>query len=378
MTKPAPFLLSLALAAALAGALAGCGQESTPRYQPEGDDYPEKLSGWGMLHLADGHLTPAAEVLPYDLNTPLFTDYAHKLRTVWMPEGLSAQYAEDRFDYPVGTVLTKTFYYPRDAQGNLLQNSQDDRDPKAGLDMGKVHLVETRVLVRQKDGWAALPYVWNADQSEATLELAGDSPALELTAEDGKKTAFTYMVPDANQCSECHAEQKGGGIAPLGPKARHLNKDFAYAEGSDNQLQHWQARGFLKGLPALAQVPQNALWGHPRPGEGLEKQARSYLDANCSHCHNPKGAARTSGLHLDPHTPVSIAYGLCKPPVAAGGGTGGRLEDIHPGSPEKSVLSYRVGSDKPGDMMPELGRTLVHREGLELLNRWIASLPGDC
>lgn len=374
MMKPASFLLSLALATAVAG----CGQESKPRYQPEGDDYPEKLSGWGMLHLADGHLTPSAEVLPYDLNTPLFTDYAHKLRTVWMPEGQAAQYAEDRFDYPVGTVLTKTFYYPRDAQGNLLQNSQDDRDPKDGLDMARVRLVETRVLVRQKDGWAALPYVWNADQSEATLELAGDSPSLELTAADGKKTAFTYMVPDANQCSECHAEQKGGGIAPLGPKARHLNKDFAYEGGSENQLQHWQARGFLKGLPALAQVPQNALWGHPRAGEDLEKQARSYLDANCSHCHNPKGAARTSGLYLDPHTPVSIAYGICKPPVAAGGGTGGRLEDIHPGSPDKSVLSYRVGSDKPGDMMPELGRTLVHREGLEMLNRWIASLSGDC
>lgn len=374
MMKPASFLLSLALAALLVG----CGQESKPRYQPEGDDYPEKLSGWGMLHLAGGHLTPAAEVLPYDLNTSLFTDYAHKLRTVWMPEGQSAQYAEDRFDYPVGTVLTKTFYYPKDAQGNLLQNSQDDRDPKAGLDMAKVHLVETRVLVRQKEGWAALPYVWNAEQSEATLELAGDSPALELTAEDGKKTAFTYMVPDANQCSECHAEQKGAGIAPLGPKARHLNKDFAYAQGSDNQLQHWQARGFLTGLPALAQVPQNALWGHPRAGETVEKQARSYLDANCSHCHNPKGAARTSGLYLDPHTPVSIAYGVCKPPVAAGGGTGGRLEDIHPGSPEKSVLSYRVGSDRPGDMMPELGRALVHREGLEILNRWIGSLPGDC
>jgi uncharacterized repeat protein (TIGR03806 family) len=374
MMKPASFLLSLALAALVAG----CGQESKPRYQPEGDDYPEKLSGLGMLHLAGGHLTPAAEVLPYDLNTPLFTDYAHKLRTVWMPDGQSAQYAEDRFDYPVGTVLTKTFYYPKDAQRNLLQNSQDDRDPKAGLDMARVRLVETRVLVRQKDGWAALPYVWNADQNEATLELAGDSSALELTAADGKKTAFTYMVPDANQCSECHAEQKGGGIAPLGPKARHLNKDFAYEGGSENQLQHWQARGFLKGLPELAQVPQNALWGHPRAGESLEKQARSYLDANCSHCHNPKGAARTSGLYLDPHTPVSIAYGICKPPVAAGGGTGGRLEDIHPGSPEKSVLSYRVGSDKPGDMMPELGRTLVHREGLEMLNRWIASLPGDC
>jgi hypothetical protein len=55
-------------------------------------------------------------VLPYDLNTPLFTDYAHKLRTVWMPKGQSAVYnAENTFDFPVGTIISKTFYYPKGA-----------------------------------------------------------------------------------------------------------------------------------------------------------------------------------------------------------------------------------------------------------------------
>ncbi|ANI17748.1 hypothetical protein A9C11_28820 [Pseudomonas citronellolis] len=374
MTRAACAWLSLALAVALAG----CGQQAKPRYQPEGDDYPQTLSGWGMLHLGDGHLAPAPEVLPYDLNTPLFTDYAHKLRTVWMPEGQAAKYAEDHFDYPLGTVLTKTFYYPTDGKGQLLENAQDDRDPQQGLDLARVRLVETRVLVKQKDGWTALPYVWDAEQKEAHLELAGDSQALALQDAAGQKVAFTYMVPDANQCSECHAETKGAGIAPLGPKARHLNKDFAYADGSDNQLRHWQARGFLQGLPELAQVPQNALWGHPRAGESLEKQARSYLDANCGHCHNPKGAARTSGLYIDASAELGVNYGFCKQPVAAGNGTGGRREDIHPGHPELSVLTYRVGSDKPGEMMPELGRALVHKEGLEVLERWIAGLAGGC
>ncbi|KAF1052830.1 MAG: hypothetical protein GAK43_01727 [Stenotrophomonas maltophilia] len=362
----------------LAALLAGCGQEAKPRYQPEGDDYPQTLSGWGMLHLADGHLAPAAEVLPYDLNTPLFTDYAHKLRTVWMPAGSSARYAAERFDFPVGTVLTKTFYYPTDGHGQLLLDTGDDRDPRTGLDLSRVHLVETRVLLRQKDGWTALPYVWDADQREARLSLIGDSQPLTLRQADGQTLAFTYNVPDANQCSECHAEQKGAGIAPLGPKARHLNKDFIYAEGPDNQLRHWQAQGLLTGLPALETVPRNSLWGQPRPGESLDAQARSYLDANCAHCHNPRGAGRTSGLYLDPQSPLDVNHGLCKQPVAAGGGTGGRLEDIHPGHPELSVLTYRVGSDKPGEMMPELGRSLVHREGLELLERWIAQLPGNC
>src|SRR5690606_14589801 len=90
--------------------LAGCDRQAEPRYLPEGEAYPETLSGWGMLQRADGHLRPAAQALAYDLNTPLFSDYAHKLRTVWMPAGQAAGYGEERFEFPVGTVLTKTFY----------------------------------------------------------------------------------------------------------------------------------------------------------------------------------------------------------------------------------------------------------------------------
>ncbi|WP_337058570.1 SO2930 family diheme c-type cytochrome [Pseudomonas sp. USHLN015] len=359
--------------------LAACGRQPEPRFMPEGDAYPEKLSEWGMLRLADGHLQPMAAVLPYDLNTPLFTDYAHKMRTLWMPDGQAAQYGEDHFDYPVGTVLTKTFYYPRDEQGRLLKNGQDDRDPREGLALDRVRLVETRILLRQKDGWMALPYVWDEAQKEATLEWAGASFDLELLDAKGERLAVDYQVPDANQCAGCHEERHGEGVRPLGPKARHLNKDLVYADGPDNQLVHWQRRGFLSGLPAaVASVPRNALFGQPRDGESLELQARSYLDANCGHCHNPKGPARTSGLFLDAAAPMGINFGLCKQPVAAGKGSGDRLVDIHPGKPEESVLTYRVESTDPSVMMPELGRSSVHREGLDLLERWIAGLPGAC
>lgn len=359
--------------------LAACGKQPVPLYLPEGDKYPQTLSEWGLLKLGDGHLQAVAEVLPYDLNTPLFTDYAHKLRTIWMPAGESAQYAEEHFDYPVGTVLSKTFYYPKDQQGRLRQSNLDDRDPKNGLTLARVQLIETRILLKQRTGWVALPYVWDAQQKEAHLEWAGESQTLRLLDDQDRALAVDYQVPDANQCAGCHEERHGEGSNPLGPKARHLNMDFVYAEGSDNQLKQWQQRGLLKGLPVeFAGVPQNALWGHPREGESLERQARSYLDANCAHCHNPKGPARTSGLLLDPATPLGIPVGLCKQPVAAGKGSGDRLVDIHPGHPEKSVLIYRVESVDPSVMMPELGRSVVHQEGGELLTRWIVSLDGGC
>ena len=359
--------------------LAGCEQQPAPLYLPQGDNYPETLSEWGMLQRAAGYIAPVAEALPYDLNTPLFTDYAHKLRTVWMPAGTKATYGEAHFDYPLGTVLSKTFYYPRDGQGRLLLNEQDDRDPQRGLPLARVQLIETRILLKQQDGWVALPYVWDEQQQEAYLQWAGDSRELSLLDAEGKTRAVAYQVPDANQCAGCHEESAGQGVNPLGPKARHLNKDFAYAGGTHNQLQHWQQQGRLQGLPAELQgVPQNALWPVPRAGESLEQQARSYLDANCSHCHNPKGPGRTSWLLLDPATAIGISYGLCKQPVAAGKGSGDRLVDIHPGQPDKSVLMFRVESVDPSVMMPELGRSTVHAEGVEVLRRWVASLQGDC
>jgi hypothetical protein len=124
-------------------------------------------------------------------------------------------------------------------------------------------------------------------------------------------------------------------------------------------------------------VPANALW---RTGafDDLDHRARSYLDVNCGHCHNPKGAADTSGLFLNAAETSMRRLGACKPPIAAGRGSGGRHFSVVPGQPDASILIYRVGGTDPGVMMPELGRTTVHEEGLELLRHWVESLPGVC
>lgn len=385
---PAPIF---AAAFFLAAALSGC---DAPRQQVtlyERDAVPERLSDWHVVEAIDGELSLNEGVTPYDLNTALFTDYAHKLRTVWMPAGSSAKYGDERFDYPVGTVLSKTFYYPKGRDGAVLRTddySGDYAEGKAGeaLDLDKVRLMETRLLVKHADGWQALPYVWNAEQTEATLEIAGDASRLQLVAADGEATAFTtaftYVVPDANQCSGCHADnhtQKA--IAPLGPRARHLNKDYfygegAYAAGVQNQLLHWQQIGFLSDLPEFAAIPRNA--DYADTGLPLEERARAYLDINCGHCHNPSGAADTSGLMLAHTEQDRRRLGLCKPPVAAGTGSGNRRFAIMPGAPDKSILNFRVESTDPGAMMPELGRSLVHEEGAELLREWVAAMPGSC
>ena len=96
-----------ALAAALA--LGACHRSPrTGRDFP--GEFPERLSEWHLLEQSDGKLTPNEGVTPYDLNSALFSDYAHKLRTIVLPPGTSIRYGDDAFEFPVGTVITKTFY----------------------------------------------------------------------------------------------------------------------------------------------------------------------------------------------------------------------------------------------------------------------------
>jgi uncharacterized repeat protein (TIGR03806 family) len=372
------FLLSAAVF------LAGCARAPQPvHFFAEGR--PAKLSDWHLVEARDGRLATNDGVVPYDLNTPLFSDYAHKFRTVWMPKGTPAKYdAEGPFDFPVGTVLSKTFYYPRVANeaGKAVARTYDQtHDFAAGsasvaLDLSKVRLIETRLLVRREQGWEAIPYVWNAAQTEAELARTGDAIALELVDEQGEREGFTYVVPNENQCAGCHVtDVKAKRIEPLGPKARHLNRDYAYADGKRAQLAYWSEMGYLSGVPA-GDVPRDADWHDP--AQPLDARARAYLDVNCSQCHSPTGPANTTALDLRSAATDLRRLGLCKPPVAAGRGTGDRLLDIVPGRPDESILLYRMLSDEPGVMMPEMGRDTTHREGVDLIRQWIAAMPGSC
>jgi uncharacterized repeat protein (TIGR03806 family) len=346
------------------------------------------LSDWQVVFAQNGNLKLNAGVVPYDLNTPLFSDYAHKLRTVWMPAGTSAKYdAGQGFDFPVGTIISKTFYYPRPAAGRDAKAVSRTYDQSAdfasaaggerGLDLAQVRLIETRLLVRREAGWEALPYVWNAAQTEAELARTGDALPLELVAADGAREAFTYVVPNENQCAGCHVvDLKTKQIAPIGPKARHLNRDYSYLAGSENQLAHLTKVGYLSGWSAAAATPKNADWRDT--SAPLDARARAYLDINCGHCHNLKGPANTTALDLTIFGATDRFLGVCKPPVAAGRGTGDHFFDIVPGKPDDSILPYRMLSNEAGVMMPEQGRTTTHREGVTLIREWIASLQGAC
>ena len=137
---------------------------------------------------------------------------------------------------------------------------------------------------------------------------------------DGRARTNNYIIPNANQCKGCH--KSGETMTPIGPKARHLNRDFAYREGTENQLAHWSRLGALAGAPTPSEAPRLAVWDDPKSGT-LDARARAWLEINCAHCHNPDGPARNSGLDLLASQRNPTAFGINKPPVAAGLGSGG-------------------------------------------------------
>ncbi|MGN6110113.1 MAG: SO2930 family diheme c-type cytochrome [Kofleriaceae bacterium] len=296
---------------------------------------------------------PAEDVVPYGVNTALFSDYAAKDRFVFLPHGTAMTWSDrDAFAMPDGAVVVKTFSYPRDR-----------RDPAAGR-----RLLETRLLIHTEGHWRGASYVYDeAAPGDAKLAVAGAMIDTSWIHDDGTERTNRYAVPNQNQCKNCHAEHDGV-IDLLGPKARHLPHD---------QLSDFVEWGMLAGAPPAAAWPR-AIDAFDASTGTLEERARAWLDINCANCHNERGAARTSGLYLDIAQTNPDVLGVCKAPVAAGTGSGGRRFAIVPGKPDESILVYRIESVQPQIKMPELGRNLVHAEGVALIREWITGLPGSC
>jgi uncharacterized repeat protein (TIGR03806 family) len=315
---------------------------------------PDRLSEYGFFKGQLSDLTPAAGVVSYELNTPLFSDYAHKARFISLPKGGLIRYNDSEvLDFPVGTTVIKNFFYVMD-------------ETKPG--MGR-KIMETRLLIKTESEWTALEYIWNDEQTEAFLEVAGGTIDVEWKDDNGTLKQVAYAVPNINQCKNCHSYNQE--LRPIGPSARQLNRDNDFGGTAANQLEFLYAQSLLDTFPANA--PKLAKWNIAESGT-LNDRARAYLDVNCGSCHRPEGSANTSGLFLYAHQEADYALGLNKPPVAAGKGSGGLRYDIVAGEPDNSILLYRMKSTDPGIMMPEMGRKHVHAEGVALIAEWIKSL----
>ena len=325
--------------------------------------------------------------LPYSLSAPLFTDYASKYRFVFIPEGQTATYSEKEvFEFPVGTVITKTFTMPADTSDRGVE---------------KERIIETRLLIKKAGGWVARPYVWNAAETEAVWDKTGEVVAINNLKHGEDTLSFNYGVPNQNSCTNCHQFNPNGildavnGVdptpayfAPIGPKARYLNSDYDFGQGPKNQLNKWVEENMLSGLPAENSSIQKAadfsdyksLGEYSGTQELLTATAKSWIDINCAHCHRTEGQASNTAFRAGYNVPWQgneQYHGVCAGPVS--GSQPGSTWIIVPGDSSQSLLYNRMNTTKAGLIMPPLGRAVIHTEGTALIKAWIDSLdPALC
>ena len=152
-----------------------------------------KLSDYGFFREPMAEHIPVDYIFPYRISTPLFTDYAYKSRFIVLPDGKKISYiTSEEFDFPVGTIFIKSFYYPADF-----------RFPENNW-----QIIETRLLVHTPEGWTGYPYVWNSEQTDAILEIAGDRQNISWIDKQGKSRNVNYLVPNFNMCKGCHVIDK--------------------------------------------------------------------------------------------------------------------------------------------------------------------------
>lgn len=314
---------------------------------PEGTPF-ESLMEYRLFNEPLSSLTPAEGVLPYDLNAPLFSDYAKKQRFVYVPHCETISYdTTDVLGFPIGTILVKNFIYT--------------------LPTGERKIIETRLLLRQRSGWDAEVYAWNSEQTEATRIIVGQEETIQFM-KNGEVTTTAYQVPNKNQCKTCH--QLGDQLTPIGPKVGNLNRTYDYPDGPQNQIERWVSEGLM--LKPSGKIPR---WpDYSDQSENLVLRARAYLESNCAHCHRREGAASNSGLYLRYYNYDSLSLGFYKQPVAAGEGSGNLTNDIVPGKAEESIIYFRMNSSKVNVRMPELGRSLIDQDGVALIRDWINAM----
>lgn len=315
---------------------------------------------------------PGYNVIPYEPASSLFSDYAHKKRFVWMPRGTKATFNGDGkvLELPVGSVLIKTFYYD-----NVLPNNT-------------TRIIETRLMIRKVDGWIFADYVWNSEQTEAFFDLAGSVTPVSWTDQNGVVKTVDYRIPAEAQCIICHKIREtvnGQDVTkntPIGIKPQNLNFNFPYNVGTRNQLTRWIQVGYLNPNFSFPS-PQNTTVDYRDVTKSLPLRVRSYFDINCAHCH-------TDGRHCD-YRPMRFAFnetglggglgttnlGVCVDTQDMQGFPSDVSKIVTPGSPDRSMLFFRISTTNETFRMPLHGRTVRHEEGIELVEQWINSLQ-DC
>ena len=300
--------------------------------------FPHRLSETGLF--ADmKRMTPHPSLIGYEVNAPLWSDGADKERFVMIPDLDEIRVGADgRYEFPVGTIFVKTFLVGRER-------------------------LETRLLLRRNHGWAGFTYVWNVEQTEATLiDARVDKPLSPAAARKMKTSHWTY--PGRSDCMACHTSAAG---FVLGFRSEQLDRLVAAGKSQVNQLDQLARIGLFDTKPRT-----RAAW--PRwddESAPLDKRVRAYLDSNCANCHQP-GAPGNATIDLRYEIPLSKTRMLNALPGQGDLGVKG-AKILMPGSPDGSLLYLRMErTDEKG--MPNLAHNIPDKKALRDVAKWIRGL----
>jgi len=304
---------------------------------------PAQLSGTGLF--ADtATLTPAAGLIEYDVQAPLWSDGAAKRRWIALPGSATIDFdADEAWTFPQGTVLVKHF------EVRLADQS--------------TRRLETRLLVHDAVGWQGYTYRWNVGGTDADL-LEGSAYEFLLVDDGAGGEWRSFYYPDRADCLVCHNENAGH---VLGVRTAQLNGDFDYGAVRGNQLRAWNHIGlFTDDLGAAS--PYAALADPEDTDASLAARARAYLDVNCAQCHRPGGATALD-MDLRAATARTALNALDVVPTTGTLGLGGARR-IAPFDRANSVLWVRMGQTN-GLRMPAAASNEPDPLGLELIGAWI-------
>ena len=304
-------------------------------------------------------LEPVESLIPYDLNLAFWSDGAAKDR--WMclpndpehPDSKIGFNPEGEWSFPNGTVFVKHFEMPTDETRPELKRR-----------------LETRLLVRDATGSVyGVTYKWRPDNSDAELLASNFSETILIKTASGVRTQ-TWYYPSRQDCRVCHTDKASG---VLGVKTRQINRDTALGNGKvENQLLRWNRMGLFEPGFRREDVPNYARLSPPEESvRSLEERARSYLDANCAHCHRPGGTVAYFDARFD--TPLP-RQGLIEGQVLIDEGID-KAHVIAPNDIWRSIAFMRINTLEAMKMPPLAHETLDQR-GLAVLKDWIESLPG--
>lgn len=321
-----------------------------------GQPLPRLLSQTGAF--ADlATLAPASGLIPYDVASPLWSDGAIKTRWMAIPSALRIGYAPNgEWTFPNGSVFVKHFDLPI-----------DDTNP------GLRKRLETRLLVRETNGYVyGATYKWRANHSDADLLDSQLTENITIATPTGTRTQ-TWYYPSRQDCLACHTAVAAG---VLGVKTRQSNRDFFYSGTSvtDNQLRAWNHIGLFNPSVNESSIGTlNRLVTVTNTAAPLDFRVRSYLDANCSHCHRPGGVqALWDGRIETPLEQANIINGSLLNTLGIPG-----ARNVVPGDLLKSIMHRRANSVDPAIKMPPLARNVIDQDAVAALTEWITGLPPD-